>query len=213
MTRQVFITFEGIDGGGKSTQINRLRERLATAGRNVICTREPGGTTIGDAVRALLLSAESHTMGPQAEVLLYAASRAQLLHEVIGPALAAHQVVLCDRYVDASVAYQGAGLGVGVDIVRLINHFATGGLLPDLTFLFDLAVDESKARVRHSRVDSAPDRIEQRDEQYFHTVRQAFLAIAREAPQRVVVLDAVLPANQLEEEIWCRVTKLFVEKG
>ncbi|MDQ0190185.1 dTMP kinase [Alicyclobacillus cycloheptanicus] len=204
----MFITFEGIDGAGKSTQIRRLQRRLEASGLQVVCTREPGGTIIGDEVRRLLLDAGSKTMAHETEVLLYAASRAQLLHEVIRPALASGQVVLCDRYVDASIAYQGAGLGVGIDIVARINAFATRGLRPNCTFLFDLPVPESRQRVQKSRGEVRPDRIEQRDDAYFHCVRDAFLRIAENEPERVVVLDATQPPDVLEQEIWRQITKL-----
>lgn len=205
----MFITFEGIDGAGKSTQIDRLRNKLAERGLSVVATREPGGTDIGDTIRSLLLGSTDGGMAPRAEALLYAASRAQLLHEVIRPALAAHAVVLCDRYVDASIAYQGAGLGIGIDLVGNINHFATGGLKPNLTFLFDLPVEESKERVRVARGQVQPDRIEQRNNEYFNSVRKEFLRIAADDEARVIVLDALQAADRLEQEIWRRTAKLL----
>lgn len=209
----VFITFEGIDGAGKSTQITRLQTRLEATGQHVLWTREPGGTPIGDVIRELLLSAESESMVAKSEALLYAASRAQLVGEVIRPALEQGQIVVCDRFVDASIAYQGAGLGIGIELVREVNHFATGGLTPDLTFLFDLPVEESKVRVRKTRGAAAVDRIEQRDDEYFSTVRQAFLDIAAAQPERVKVLNALSSPDELEQEIWQSVSNLLSVKG
>ncbi|MCL6598758.1 MAG: dTMP kinase [Alicyclobacillus macrosporangiidus] len=201
----MFITFEGLDGAGKSTQIERLRARLEASGRRVMCTREPGGTPLGDALRALLLDPARRDIAPRTEALLYAASRAQLLWERVRPALARGDVVLCDRYVDASLAYQGEGLGLGMDAVAAVNRFATGGLKPDLTFLLDVPVAVSRGRVQAGR--GQADRIEQRGDEYFSLVRDAFLRIAAAEPERVVVLDGTRDAQALEQEIWSRVEK------
>ncbi|WP_035485939.1 dTMP kinase [Alicyclobacillus contaminans] len=198
----VFITFEGIDGAGKSTQIGRLQHRLQSQGQKVLCTREPGGTTLGDGLRTLLLTPTDTPMVPQAEALLYAASRAQVVHQVILPALARGEMVLCDRYVDASLAYQAAGLGLPWEDVWQMNQLATSHLQPDLTFLFDIPVATSLDRVRKVRGEGGPDRIEQRDEAYFTRVREAFLRIAKEHPERVVTLDASKAPDELEQEIW-----------
>ncbi|WP_231493459.1 dTMP kinase [Alicyclobacillus macrosporangiidus] len=201
----MFITFEGLDGAGKSTQIERLRARLEASGRRVMCTREPGGTPLGDALRALLLDPARRDIAPRTEALLYAASRAQLLWERVRPALARGDVVLCDRYVDASLAYQGEGLGLGMDAVAAVNRFATGGLKPDLTFLLDVPVAVSRGRVQAGR--GQADRIEQRGDEYFNLVRDAFLRIAAAEPERIVVLDGTRDAQALEQEIWSRVEK------
>ncbi len=208
----MFITFEGLDGAGKSTQINRLITRMQSARLNVVSTREPGGTRIGDKVRAILLNPEG-TICSEAEVFLYAASRAELVRTVIVPAINRGEVVLCDRFVDASLAYQGAGLGVGVQRVLEINTWATNGLLPDITFLFDLPVSVSKDRIIHSRQGEKPDRIEQRDNEYFIRVRDEFLRIAKADPNRVVILDATLSEDVLEKEIWRVVSNELVIKG
>lgn len=205
----MFITFEGLDGAGKSTQIARLKARIAARGETVVVTREPGGTKIGDELRALLLDPAQTALGPRTEALLYAASRAQLLHQVIEPALAAGQWVICDRYVDASIAYQGAALGLGEDAVQAINDFATRGRQPDLTFLLDVTVDTSRTRVFQHRVGQNPDRIEQRSVDYFEKVRNAFLEIARRAPERVQVLDAGRAVDELEQEIWAIVANRY----
>lgn len=208
MTKKgLFITLEGLDGAGKSTQIERLEQRLADLRRPITYTREPGGTALGDKVRALLLDPTHTNMAHPAEVLLYAASRGQLVREVIQPALSRGEIVLCDRYVDASLAYQGAGLGIGVEAVKAVNDFATGGLTPDVTILFDLPVDESQARVRKGRGGVDPDRIEQRTGEYFTQVRNQFLEIAAREPARVQVVDARLPVDELEQEIWLIISK------
>lgn len=203
----MFITFEGLDGAGKSTQIQRLQTRLDALNQSVVVTREPGGTTIGDRLREMLLDAGETQLAPRTEALLYAASRAQLLHEVIQPALARGKMVICDRYVDASIAYQGAALGLGTMAVAEMNQFATSHLEPDLTFLMDIPVTTSRDRVLNGREGQNPDRIEQRSVDYFERVRDAFLTIARSSPNRVCVLDASLPANRLEQEIWGVVSK------
>lgn len=198
----MFITFEGLDGAGKSTQIERLCRRLESAGRKVLSTREPGGTAVGDEIRRLLLDPDQKTLSERAEALLYAASRAQLIAEVIEPALQAGNMVVCDRYVDASLAYQGAGLGLGVEAVAAVNAFGTRGLRPDLTFLMDLPVQASHVRVHESRGHVPPDRIERRSMDYFSRVRAEFLRIAESETDRVIVLDATHTADALEQEIW-----------
>ena len=210
----MFITFEGLDGAGKTTQIERLRRRLEDLGTRVVMTREPGGTPIGDALRAMLLDPGQTSLSPHTEALLYAASRAQLLAEVIRPALNESGIVICDRYVDASIAYQGAGLQLGTEAVGSVNAFATGGLQPDLTILMDLPVDESRHRVSESLRTTGPDRIEQRDAEYFGRVRKAFREIAQHEPHRVVVVDARKTPEELEQEIWYLVSnRLNIIKG
>ena len=210
----MFITFEGLDGAGKTTQIERLRRRLEELGTHVVMTREPGGTAIGDALRSMLLDPGQTTLSGHTEALLYAASRAQLLAEVVRPALANGDIVICDRYVDASIAYQGAGLQLGIDAVGSVNAFATGGLRPDMTILMDLPVDESRHRVSENVRTVGPDRIEQRDVAYFERVREAFMQIARNEPDRVEVLDARQSPEDLEQEIWHLVSnRLNIIKG
>lgn len=209
----MFITFEGIDGAGKTTQIERVRDKLMVMGIPVVCTREPGGTAIGDDIRSILLNPDHIGMDATAEVLLYAASRAQLLKEVIRPALARGEVVICDRFVDASLAYQGAGLGVGEAKVAAINAFATDGLTPDLTLLFDFPVSESETRILNSRQGSAPDRIERRGSEYFNRVRDAFLKIARDSSTRVQIIDAMQSRDFVEQEIWVQISNLLRIRG
>jgi len=205
----LFITFEGLDGAGKSTQIERLVVRLHKLGKQVVSTREPGGTPLGDTLRELLLDNRNLGMAARTEALLYAASRAQLVHDVIQPALDAGQVVLCDRYVDASIAYQGAGLELGVEVISEMNQFATEGVLPSLTFLFQLPVVRSQERVRMGRQGNQPDRIEQRNTAYFSRVAEAFKGLAESQPQRFIVLDAEQQPERIEQEIWNHISNLL----
>ncbi|WP_217994684.1 dTMP kinase [Alicyclobacillus kakegawensis] len=203
----MFISFEGIDGAGKTTQCDRLAARLQSLGKPLTRVREPGGTQLGERIRALLLDVDE-APAAATEALLYAASRAQLVQQVIRPALAEGRVVLCDRFVDASLAYQGAGLGLGVEAVRAVNQMATGGLLPDVTILLDLPVAVGRARLVASG--QPRDRIEQRDEAYFERVRQALLDIAGADSRRVQVVDATLPEDAIEQEIWNHIANWFV---
>ena len=189
----LFITFEGPDGSGKTTQMRRLVERLQAKGESVVVTREPGGTPIGDRIRELLLSPDHKEMEDQTEVLLYAASRAQHVREVIVPALEAGNIVVCDRFVDASIAYQGYGLGLKPGTVADINRFATGGLQPDRTYLLDVPVSVSRERLllrAGAAGGTALDRIEQKESAYHERVREGFLLIASNEPQRVLRIDA-----------------------
>lgn len=175
-----FVTFEGIDGTGKSTQAQMLADSLERLGVPFIMTREPGGTSLGSRLRALLLEQHEHAIGAQTEMLLMAADRAQHVDEVIRPALEQGIVVLCDRYVDSSIAYQGAA-GVPVEQIRAVNEVATRGLMPHVTFLFDIDPEHTLRRGRS-------DRIEARSEEYHRAVRDAFVGIAKEEPGRVVLI-------------------------
>ena len=191
----VFISFEGIDGSGKSTQVARLAESLRAAGRTVVLVREPGGTALSESIRGLLLdpAAEIH---PTTELFLFTAARAQLVHTVLQPALDAGSVVIADRYADSTLAYQGAGRGVcGVDALRTIQACATSGLQPDVTFLLDLPPEAAAAR-RGDRGGGA-DRMESADEAFYTRVRGAYLALARAEPDRVHTLDARRPEDEL----------------
>ena len=198
--RGLFITFEGPDGSGKTTQMRRACERLEARGIPVLRTREPGGTAIGDRLREILLSPEFGEMHQETEVLLYAASRAQHVREVILPALAAGKVVVCDRFTDASIAYQGYGLELGAERVAAINRFATGGLAPHRSYVLDIPVSVARERLaaRARENDGAGlDRIERRPESYHERVREGFLLIAKAEPQRVVLIDG----NRSEDEV------------
>ncbi|MDQ6468944.1 dTMP kinase [Exiguobacterium acetylicum] len=182
-----FITVEGPDGAGKTTQLQLLNDVLKEKGYNVMMTREPGGTRVGNEIRSLILNPDFEEMKEMTEILLYAASRAQHVEELIRPALEAGTIILCDRFVDASLAYQGYGLGHPIDLVRQINDSATGGLAPDRTYLFDLTVTDSKKRMMDR---GALDRIEQRDDAFRARVYDGFKQIAASDPERVQIVQA-----------------------
>jgi dTMP kinase len=193
----MFVTFEGLDGSGKTTQIELLRQRLQEEGHEVVTTREPGGTALGERVRELVLHFhDGDGVAPWAEAALFAASRAQHVVEVIKPALARGATVLCDRYVDSSLAYQGIARGLGFDRVLELNLDAVEGLLPDRTFLLVLEHDDALARVGGS-----PDRIEAEGADFHARVDEAYREVAARFPERVVELDASLPPEELAERI------------
>ncbi|MDQ0902883.1 dTMP kinase [Paenibacillus sp. V4I7] len=198
----IFITFEGPDGAGKTTQLKKLAEELKKQGHDVLVTREPGGTAISDQIRSIILDPVNKEMVDQAEVLLYAASRAQHVHQLILPALAAGRIVLCDRFIDASVAYQAYGLGVDVDMVKAISRYASSGLQATRTYILDVPVEVSLARLHHRASGTGVnaqqlDRIEQKNVDYHSRVREGFHQIAADHPERIRVVNA----NRNEEEI------------
>jgi dTMP kinase len=200
----LFITFEGPDGAGKTTQLRRLADELMQLGHDVVVTREPGGTAISDQIRSIILSPDNQEMVDQAEVLLYAASRAQHVHERILPAIAANKIVLCDRFIDASVAYQAYGLGISADTVKAINHFASSGLQADKTYLLDVPVEVSLKRLHHRATVSAHaplDRIERKSADYHQRVRDAFHHIAEENPDRVTLVKADRTPDEIAADI------------
>ena len=198
--RGLFITFEGSEGSGKSTQIRRLAERLGACGREVISLREPGGTPIGEKIRHLLqYDGEGHAMTPEAELLLFAASRAQLVREVIRPALERGAVVLCDRYLDSTTVYQGVARALTPGDVAGINAFATGGTLPDLTLVLDL--DAAEGRRRAGERKGPADRMEQEGDAFYEAVRRGYLDLARADPKRFAVIDASVGPDQVEEAV------------
>lgn len=192
MTRGFFITLEGLEGTGKSTHGPALAEILTQRGLEVLYTREPGGTPIGERIRGVLLDDAHREMAAETEMLLFAASRAQFVREVVRPALDRGATVLSDRYVDASLAYQGYGRGLDVAVVRWVNEVATGGLLPDLTILLDVDPAEGLARARAGKGGGAGrgDRLEQEELAFYQRVREGFLRLAAESPHRFAVVDA-----------------------
>jgi dTMP kinase len=194
----VLVTFEGIEAAGKSTLIAALNEELTTRGNVVLVTREPGGTPLGDALRGVFLD-PALTVDPIAEVMLLNASRAQLVADVIAPALKARSVVLCDRFFDATVAYQGYGRGLNVDSLLEICLTATHRIAPDLTFLIDLPVEVSQARVRAR---GGADRLEREGTAFHQRVREGYLALAERFPGRYVVLDGTQPPDVLAAGAW-----------
>jgi dTMP kinase len=190
----MFITFEGVDGSGKSTQVRLLAEQLRGEGRDVLATREPGGTSFGEKVRELILGDDE--LAPWAEAALFTAARAQLVDQVIRPALARGQDVLCDRYLDSSLAYQGLARGLGVERVLEINLAATGHLLPDRTFLIVVPLDQASLR-RGSK----PDRIEREGDDFVAHVESAYRELAGIFPQRIVTVDGDRPPEEVAKEI------------
>jgi dTMP kinase len=193
--RAMFVTFEGIDGSGKSTQAELLRARLEADGHDVVLTREPGGTELGERIRDLLL--HGGHVSPWAEALLYAASRAQHVDEVIRPALEGGAWVVCDRYVDSSVAYQGVGRQLGLERVLDLNLVAVGGLMPERTFLLALDVAELAGRLSGDH-----DRLEREPGDFHARVAEGYGELARRFPDRFVVLDASRAPEALAEEVY-----------
>jgi len=193
-----FITVEGIEGAGKTSNIAYLAELLRTAGFPVLLTREPGGTSLGEDLRALLLGHQHDGMSFKTELLLMFAARAEHLHAKILPALAAGQVVISDRFTDATYAYQGGGRGIDQDAIRLLEDFVQETQRPDLTILLDLPAEVGLARAGQR---SAPDRFERERVEFFERVRAAYLAIAAAEPERVRCLDASLPLEQVQSQL------------
>ncbi|MCX6600981.1 MAG: dTMP kinase [bacterium] len=190
----MFITFEGIDGSGKSTQIARTEAWLRGRGYDVLVSREPGGSELGIAIAALLHDPRWSSMRPRTEFLLFSASRAQLVDELVRPHLARRNaIVILDRYDDSSTAYQGGGRKIGIEPVETVNRFATGGLVPDVTFVLDLDWDTSLQRL--SREGGAPDRLEQNARTFFDRVREAYHTLCARHPKRMILLDASQPAE------------------
>lgn len=202
----LFITFEGIDGVGKSTQADLLEVFLVDAGRSVIRTIEPGGTELGQEIRHLLLHRKGE-VAPRAEALLYAADRAHHVATKVRPAIEAGEVVLCDRYFDSSVAYQGAGRELDRAEVRNISLWAVEGLLPHLTILLDL--DATVALSRRSQTGTAPDRLEREKVEFFEAVRHAYLELAAAEPERFLVVDAAQSIDAMQDQIRQRVATLL----
>ncbi|SCX39433.1 dTMP kinase [Klenkia marina] len=202
----VFIAFEGGEGAGKSTQVARLAASLTDGGHSVRTTREPGATALGTTVRSIVLDPANTGLSARAEALLYAADRAQHVHEVVRPALAAGQVVLTDRFVDSSLAYQGAGRSFAESDIRSISHWATEGLQPDLTVLLDLPPETGLARARGR---AAADRLEAESVDFHERVRATFRALAAAEPGRYLVLDATGTPDALAAAVRDRVAVLL----
>lgn len=195
----MFITLEGPEGSGKSSQLPALAEWLHSQGYKVCTTREPGGTSIGDQIRAILGNLENTSMNPRTEILLFLSARAQLVEEVIRPMLAQNVIILCDRYADSTLAYQGYGHGVDLNSLRKLLDFATGGLYPDITFLFDLDIEKGLARRRNSggewnRLDAYALAFHQR-------VRDGYLALAAAEPHRWITINADQSVDQVQLDL------------
>jgi dTMP kinase len=201
MSRGVFITFEGSEGCGKSTQVQRLAIRLDQAEIPHLLTREPGGTPIGESIRELLQFApHGFAMTPETELLLFEASRSQLVREVIKPALEGGACVISDRFCDSTTAYQGVARKLDPEMVERLNAFAVGDCRPDLTFVLD--VDAATAQSRMQKSARRPDRMEQQPAEFYEKVREAYRQLASREPDRIVLLDGARPADQIESEIW-----------
>ncbi|MBQ4511488.1 MAG: dTMP kinase [Anaerolineaceae bacterium] len=195
----MFITFEGPDGSGKTTQLNGLMPVLEKQGLDVIRTREPGGTEIGDQIRSVIMDMKNKSMTPRAEILLFCASRAQLVEELIRPSLAAGKIILCDRYADSTMAYQGYGHGLDREALGQLLHFATGGLKPDLTLLFDIP-SEAGLRRRLSNHEEW-NRMDDYALQFHERVRNGYLEMAAAEPDRYVIINADRSKEEIHKEV------------
>jgi len=200
MRRLPFITFEGSEGSGKSTQAQRLAARLERSGLPHLVTREPGGTPIGESIRELLQFASHNSdMTPETELLLFEASRSQLVREVIKPALERGLCVIADRFSDSTTVYQGVARKLGRQMVESLNAFATGDCIPEVTFVLDIDAASAKTRMQQPR---RPDRMEQEPEEFYERVRQAYRELAAHEPDRVVIINGARPAKEIEYQIW-----------
>jgi dTMP kinase len=199
----LFVTFEGMDGSGKTTQLARLAARLRETGREVLETAEPGGTRIGQQIRGILLDERNRELSPRAELLLYFACRAQNVEEWILPALARGAVVLSDRFTDSTMVYQGYGRGLGAAAVETLHEIACQGLQPDLTLFLDIDLDTSLARARRRNADAARrDRMDEQAAEFYQRVRDAYLDLARQHPRRVRIIRGGQPEDAVAADIW-----------
>lgn len=200
----MLITFEGLDFSGKSTQIQLLVDRLKRERDDVLLVREPGGTSIGERIRSLLLDRNVAGMSTVGELFLFSASRVQLVEEVIKPALKKGTIVICDRFYDSTTAYQGWGRGIPLEAVRAINETAAGGLVPDVTVFLDMPPAQIEERISKRKL---KDRMESNDRAFYERVRNGYLALAKEE-KRFFVVDGTQSVEQLHEQIWARVATL-----
>lgn len=201
----MFITFEGIEGCGKTTQVRRFVRRLKRRGIPLVTTLEPGGTRIGKKIRRILLDARNKDLSPLTELILYAADRAQHVEEVIRPALDQGKWVICDRFFDATVVYQGKARGQDMKLIRILNEKATQGIWPDITYLLDCPVDTGLGRAlkrNETQSQKGQDRFERETLAFHNAVREGYLDLARENKDRFVIIDATLPKNEVEGKIF-----------
>src|SRR4051812_9943586 len=199
------ISFEGSEGSGKSTQIARLAGNLQKIGREVVATREPGGTEIGEQIRNIIVhNSKGDEMCPETELLLFTAARAQVVREVIVPALSRGAIVLSDRYLDSSTVYQGVARNLAPGPVSDINRFAVGNVMPDLTIVIDVPTEVSLARIRQ-RASDLPDRMERENLDFYTKIREGYLVLAKGMPQRFVVIDGTKTQDAIAKKIWAEV--------
>ena len=199
------ISFEGSEGSGKSTQISRLAAHLQKSGRDVISTREPGGTEIGEQIRNIIVhNSKGEEMCAETELLLFTAARAQLVREVIAPALVEGKIVLSDRYLDSSTVYQGIGRNLAADPVNQINRFAVGNVMPDLTIVIDVPTEVSLSRLKQ-RASDLPDRMERENIDFYKKVREGYLVLAKGMAERFIVVDGTKTEDAIEKKIWTEV--------
>jgi len=203
----ILISFEGVEGCGKSTQARMLEEKLSSLGLDVLLTREPGGTPIAERIRAILLDGKSAGLASGAEALLMMASRAQLVEEIIIPGLNRGAVVIADRYMDSSVAYQGVARDIGIDRIQKLNQFATQGIKPSLTLILDVDVDVGLSRLGNSGSVEL-DRIESEAVQFHRRVREAYLDMAEREPERFRIISGDLPSDEVFARVWALVGSL-----
>lgn len=199
-----FITFEGSEGSGKSTQIEMARAYLESKGFSVLFVREPGGVKISEAIRNILLDAQNKEMSDAAETLLYMASRAQLVEEVLEPALKEEKIVLCDRFLDSTVVYQGYGHGVDLKFIKSVGKFATKGITPDLTFIFDIDAQTGLGRIKRDK-----DRIELRALDYHERVRKGYLSLAKQEPKRIKLISGHKERAEIQTFVQSHLNKLL----
>ena len=202
----LFITFEGTDGAGKSTQLSHLNNYLKEKGFNVLLVREPGGTNIGEKIRNIILDIENKEMDCMTEALLYASSRAQLVNQIIIPELKKGSVVICDRFVDSSIVYQGIARNIGIDVVKKINNIATGGLIPDITFFLDLPPDKAIERKKEQK---ELDRLENEKDYFYNKVYDGYKILIEQNSERIKVIDALQSIDIIHKNIVDYLEKIF----
>ena len=201
----MFITFEGLDCSGKTTQANLLVARLTKSGKSVLCLREPGGTPISEKIRTILLDNKHGEMNQKTELLLFSAARAQLVKQVIRPALDKNTIVICDRFFDSTTAYQGYGRGLDLNVVQLINTTAVDGTMPDMTVFIDIEVDEILRR--RTTAGLSTDRMESSGKEFYERVRKGFLEIAKAESKRCVIINGMKPKEEIHNFIWDLIQK------
>lgn len=206
MTRGLFITVEGTDGSGKTTQINNMKDYLSSLGCEVLLTREPGGTRIGEDIRSIILNAENTDMSDTTELLLYSATRAQLVEQVIRPSIEKNITIICDRYIDSFYAYQGFGRGINLETLEKITDYAINGLIPDITFFFDVAPEIGLKR-RNAATGS--DRIESEAMDFHQKVYNGYRELAKRYPKRIRTIDASKPAQLVWADVRRQIDTVF----